>query len=71
VNEAIGETNRSADHVPDASGKVLGAAESLAAEVQGFFVRLRDGQLDRRKADDPNYGGPNGRAGGERSHKAT
>ena len=53
VNDAIGETNRSADHVQDASGNVSGAAE-----VQAFFVRLRSGALDRRAAEDPNYGGP-------------
>jgi methyl-accepting chemotaxis protein len=67
VNDAIGETNRSADHVLDASGKVSGAAEHLANEVQEFFVKLRNGPLDRRKEDDPNYAGPNRREGGGRS----
>jgi methyl-accepting chemotaxis protein len=58
VNAAIGETSRSADHVLDASGKVSGAAERLAAEVQAFFVRLRSGPLDRRETNDPGYRGP-------------
>jgi methyl-accepting chemotaxis protein len=66
VNAAIGETSRSADHVLDASGKVSGAAERLAAEVQAFFVRLRSGPLDRRKTDDPDYRGPERRTDGQR-----
>jgi len=66
VNAAIGETSRSADHVLDASGKVSGAAEQLAAEVQAFFVRLRRGPLDRRKAEDPNYRGPERRTDEQR-----
>jgi methyl-accepting chemotaxis protein len=70
VNEAIGETNRSADHVLAASGKVSGAAEQLAAEVQAFFVKLRRGPLDRRKEDDPDYRGPNRREGGARNRQA-
>jgi methyl-accepting chemotaxis protein len=67
VNDAIEHTNRSADHVLDASGKVGTAAEHLAAEVQAFFVRLRSGPLDRREEDDPNYRGPDRRAGGAQS----
>jgi methyl-accepting chemotaxis protein len=51
VNGAIEETSRSADQVQDASSKVSGAAERLAAEVQAFFVRLRNGPLDRRQVD--------------------
>jgi len=66
VNAAIGETNRSADHVMNASGRVSGATEQLAAEVQAFFVRLRRGPLDRRKADDPDYGGPERREASDR-----
>ena len=64
VNDAIEATNRSADHVLDASGKVGGAAEHLAAEVQAFFVRLRRGPLDRREGDDPGYNGPDRRGNG-------
>jgi methyl-accepting chemotaxis protein len=66
VNAAIGETSRSADHVLDASGKVSGAAEQLAAEVQAFFVRLRRGPLDRRRTDDPDYRGPERRTDEQR-----
>jgi methyl-accepting chemotaxis protein len=66
VNEAIGETNRSADQVLEASGKVSGAADRLAREVQEFFVKLRNGPMDRRREDDPNYKGPNRRAGSAR-----
>jgi methyl-accepting chemotaxis protein len=58
VNAAIENTNRSADQVLDASGKVSGAAEQLAAEVQAFFVKLRSGALDRRSQDDPSFNGP-------------
>jgi methyl-accepting chemotaxis protein len=58
VSQAIGETNRSADQVLNASGKVSTASERLAREVQEFFVRLRQGPMDRREDDDPNYNGP-------------
>jgi methyl-accepting chemotaxis protein len=64
VSAAIGETNLSADQVLDASGKVSAASERLAREVQEFFVKLRNGPMDRREEDDPNYKGPNRRAGG-------
>ena len=55
---AIGETNRSADQVLGASGQVSSAAERLAAEVQEFFIKLRNGPMDRRKESDPSYRGP-------------
>jgi methyl-accepting chemotaxis protein len=58
VNAAIGETNRSADQVLGASGQVSSAAERLAAEVQEFFIKLRNGPMDRRKESDPSYRGP-------------
>jgi len=64
VNDAIGETNRSADHVLAASDKVSGASAQLAAEVQDFFAKLRNGPLDRREQNDPNYKGPDRRVGG-------
>jgi methyl-accepting chemotaxis protein len=63
VNEAIGEANRSADQVLDASGKVSTAAATLADQVKLFFIKLRSGPMDRREQDDPNYKGPNRRAG--------
>jgi methyl-accepting chemotaxis protein len=58
VSQAIGETNRSADQVLNASGKVSTASERLAGEVKEFFVKLRQGPMDRREEDDPNYKGP-------------
>ena len=64
MNAAIEAPNRSAGQVLDASGKVSGAAERLAAEVQAFFVRLRSGPLDRREGDDPNYRGSDRRGNG-------
>jgi methyl-accepting chemotaxis protein len=48
VNAAIGETNRSADNVLGASGKVADAAGHLAAEVQEFFLRLRNDPIEIR-----------------------
>lgn len=62
VSGAIAETNRSAEHVMGTSQDVSGAAEQLAAEVQTFFVRLRNGPLDRRKGDNPGYRGPERRS---------
>ena len=67
VSGAIGETNCSAALVLGASGKVSAASERLAREVQEFFVKLRSGPMDRRAEDDPNYKGPNRRAGGARN----
>ena len=69
VNTAIGETSRSAEQVLTASGKVSGAAEHLAQEVQQFFVTLRNGPMDRREQDDPNFKGPNRRAGSVQNRK--
>ena len=61
VNTAIGETSRSAEQVLDASGKVSTAAATLTEQVQSFFITLRNGPMDRREEDDPNYKGPNRR----------
>lgn len=62
VNDAIGETSRAAAHVLDASNNVSGAAERLANEVREFFVKLRNGALNRRMENDPNYRGPERRS---------
>jgi methyl-accepting chemotaxis protein len=66
VNDAIGEANRSADQVLDASGKVSTAASTLAEQVKQFFITLRSGPMERREQDDPNFKGPNRREGGAR-----
>jgi methyl-accepting chemotaxis protein len=67
VSAAIGETNRSADQVLDASGKVSGAAEQLAREVSEFFVTLRRGPMERRDGDDSSYAGRERRVDGARN----
>ena len=67
VSGAIGETNRTADHVLDASNKVSGAAADLTAEVREFFIKLRNGPMDRRLEDDPDYRGPERRIYGSNS----
>jgi methyl-accepting chemotaxis protein len=69
VNTAIGETSRSADHVLHASTKVSVAAATLTEQVAEFFRTLRSGPLDRREEDDPNYKGPNRRAGNAQNRK--
>jgi methyl-accepting chemotaxis protein len=71
VNDAIGETNRSADQVLDTANKVSGAAERLTREVQEFFVALRNGPMDRRDDEDPNFKGPNRRGGGARDRSGS
>jgi methyl-accepting chemotaxis protein len=71
VNAAIEETNRSADHVLDASGKVAIAATSLAEQVKAFFITLRNGPMDRREHDDPNFKGPNRREGSARDRSGS
>jgi methyl-accepting chemotaxis protein len=67
VNDAIGEANRSAAQVLDASGKVSTAADTLADEVRAFFITLRRGPMERREERDPNYKGPNRREGSARN----
>ena len=62
VSGAITETSRSADDVLGAANAVSGASERLAAEVQAFFVKLRNGPLDRRSGGDTEYGGPERRS---------
>ncbi len=69
VNDAIGEANRSADQVLNASGKVSTAAATLAEQVRQFFITLRSGPMERREHDDPNYKGPDRREGRAR-HRA-
>jgi methyl-accepting chemotaxis protein len=63
VSSAIGEANRSADQVRSASGSVSSAAAKLVEEVSKFFLVLRSGPMERRKTDDPNYGGIERRRG--------
>jgi methyl-accepting chemotaxis protein len=58
VNGAIDEAHRSAEQVLAASGNVVEQASQMAQEVETFFLRLRSGPMDRRKADDPDYKGP-------------
>ena len=69
VNSAIGEANRSAEEVRAASGTVSSAAEKLTEQVRNFFIVLREGPMQRRKENDPNYKGPERRGGsrGERN----
>jgi methyl-accepting chemotaxis protein len=62
VNGAIGETTRSAGAVLEVSQSLSTEAARLTREVQGFFLELRAGPLDRRAADDPNYRGPDRRS---------
>jgi methyl-accepting chemotaxis protein len=72
VSSAIGEANRSADEVRSASGTVSSAAAKLTDEVRKFFLVLRDGPMERRQADDPNFTGGERRQGrtGSRADRA-
>ena len=63
VNGTIGETTRSAGEVLDASLSLSEEASRLTAEVQSFFTQLQTGPFDRREAGDPNFTGPDRRAG--------
>jgi methyl-accepting chemotaxis protein len=58
VNQAIGETSRSAQLVVTASDRLSGEAGGLTAEVAQFFTTLRIGVLDRRESRDPDVRGP-------------
>jgi methyl-accepting chemotaxis protein len=70
VTENIADVSRGASETGAASGQVLSSAQSLAnesnrlkAEVGKFFDTVRTGPANRRKEDDPNYKGPERRAG--------
>jgi methyl-accepting chemotaxis protein len=63
VNGTIGETTHSAGAVLDASLSLSEEASRLTAEVQSFFTQLQTGPFDRREAHNPEYGGPDRRAG--------
>jgi methyl-accepting chemotaxis protein len=63
VSGAIGETGRSAEAVLTASTSLTEQAARMAEEVKTFFLALRTGPMDRRKGRDPNYKGPDRRAG--------
>jgi methyl-accepting chemotaxis protein len=63
VSGAIGETGRSAEAVLAASTSLTEQAARMAEEVKTFFLALRTGPMDRRKGRDPNYKGPDRRAG--------
>lgn len=62
VNDAIGETNRSAGITKSTSKNLSEQADRLSGELETFFAALRTGPLDRRVHDDPNYRGPERRA---------
>ena len=66
VNVAIEQTNRSAEEVRHASDEVSGAVGQLTDEVESFFLRLRQGPLDRRRSDDTGYVGPERRVSSDR-----
>jgi methyl-accepting chemotaxis protein len=72
VNGAISEANRSAEQVLTASGTVSSAAVMLSEEVRKFFVVLRTGPMERRQRADPDFKGPDRRAGrtGSRADRA-
>jgi methyl-accepting chemotaxis protein len=65
----IVDVNRGASETGAASSKVLTSAHALAneserlkTEVAKFFTTVRTGLANRRRADDPNYTGPERRA---------
>jgi methyl-accepting chemotaxis protein len=62
VTGAIDETSQSASAVLSASNGMAVQADRLTEEVKTFLLALRTGPLDRRRADDPTYRGPERRA---------
>ena len=46
-------------------------AEQLASEVQAFFLKIRNGPLDRHREDDPDYLGAERREGSARGGMPT
>jgi methyl-accepting chemotaxis protein len=62
VATSIDQTNRSSVTVRGASGELAAGAGQLAEEIRNFFLALRNGPMDRRKENDPDYRGPERRA---------
>ncbi|MBK5958408.1 hypothetical protein CCR97_09325 [Rhodoplanes elegans] len=58
VNQAVAQARQSAGEVWTASEELDAQAGQLSGEVSEFFHSLRIGVLDRRKAQDANYDGP-------------
>ena len=69
VTTVISETTRTADAILHTSDDLARQATSLSDEVNRFLLALRTGPLDRRRQDDPNYGGPD-RRGEQRTGSA-
>jgi methyl-accepting chemotaxis protein len=63
VSGAVGETTVSASEVMSVSASLSTESGNLAESVQDFLMALRTGPMDRRQARDPNYRGPERRAG--------
>jgi methyl-accepting chemotaxis protein len=66
VAGSIDETGASSATVQAASVELAAGASRLSEEIRTFVVALRSGPLDRRSGDNPDYRGPERRAGGAR-----
>lgn len=58
VTQASQETGQAAGQVMSATTELFEQSELLRNEVTSFLAQLREGDADRRQADDPNYQGP-------------
>jgi methyl-accepting chemotaxis protein len=58
VNENASQTEQHAGRTKSASHSMAEQSERLAAEVKSFLISLREGPLDRRERNDPDFSGP-------------
>ena len=63
VRRATSASSASSTEVLSAAGALSAQAEQLSVVVTDFLTSIRTGPCDRRVADDPNYRGPERRAG--------
>jgi methyl-accepting chemotaxis protein len=62
VNRNVSETGESAASMLSSAQSLSGEANRLQTEMEKFLHAIRSGLGNRRKADDPNYTGPDRRA---------
>jgi methyl-accepting chemotaxis protein len=64
VGQAVADTEKAAGVLEQTSDAFTSQADTLRASVEEFFAALKEGPLNRRVADDPDYDGPERRGAG-------
>jgi len=65
VGEAVADTESAAGMLEQTSDAFTSQSDSLREAVEQFFEAIKEGPLNRREGDDPNYTGPERRRRGD------